>query len=286
MADKRGKINAYGQAGGESRSTAYASDYRREKAAGARNLKKTRRLRARIQQRRRRSRIYMTITCAAAAVIAIVALSVFFNISEIEVTGCERYTPGQIIAASGIKKGDNLLLMNKFAVIDRMLEKLVYLRGVEIRRVFPDKLRITVTETSSVLAFESSGGWWLADADGRLLEFSASLGPNAVSIKGVDLITPAVGQAFSAGDADIPLYELLSALSEHNLLEGTSLIDMSRLYNSYFIHKGYTVIVGKSGGYSESCRLVAAAISDLSAAGVERATLDISTGTLSIKEER
>jgi cell division septal protein FtsQ len=96
-----------------------------------------------------------------------------------------------------------------------MLGQLVYLDKVEIRRIFPDKLRIVVTETVSVLAFQSENGWWLADSGGRLLEFSSKLPENTISIVGVALKSPEAGQLFSADEADISLKELLSALENH-----------------------------------------------------------------------
>ena len=46
----------------------------------------------------------MLVICGA----VVAALTLFFRVDRIEVTGMERYTEDEVIAASGIDIGDNL----------------------------------------------------------------------------------------------------------------------------------------------------------------------------------
>ena len=54
----------------------------------------------------------LSVLVICGAVVA--ALTLFFRVDRIEVTGMERYTEDEVIAASGIDIGDNLYLLNKY----------------------------------------------------------------------------------------------------------------------------------------------------------------------------
>ena len=68
-------------------------------------------------QKRRLAKIYLFLAIITVAVSVVLALTVFFKVDEIEVRGNSRYGAHTIIEHSGIKIGDNLLLMDKFSSI-------------------------------------------------------------------------------------------------------------------------------------------------------------------------
>ena len=89
------------------------------------------------KQRRNRGRFsWLTQLFSAVLIVAaiIIGCIVFFKVQTIEVSGNSRYTAEEIIAATGIQKEDNLYLMNKFDIIDRVLEELPYIQSMTIRR--------------------------------------------------------------------------------------------------------------------------------------------------------
>ena len=47
------------------------------------------------------------------------ALTLFFRIRSIEVSGNDRYTRQEIIDAAGVSEGDNMFLMNKYSASAR-----------------------------------------------------------------------------------------------------------------------------------------------------------------------
>ena len=97
---------------------------------------------------------------------------VFFRVDTINVQGNSRYTQEEIVAASGIERGDNMFLINKFQVIDQMISQLTYLDDVTIRRGLPSTLNVTVTECTVAGAVRNgeNGEWWLVSSGGKLLE--------------------------------------------------------------------------------------------------------------------
>ena len=54
----------------------------------------------------------MLVICAA----VVVALTLFFRVDTIVVTGTELYTQEEVVAATGVEQGENLILLNKFDV--------------------------------------------------------------------------------------------------------------------------------------------------------------------------
>ena len=73
------------------------------------------------------------------------ALTLFFRIRTIDVSGNERYSRQEIIDAAEVKEGDNLFLMNKYNAAERIRKALPYIETVQFRRTLPDGLAIIVT---------------------------------------------------------------------------------------------------------------------------------------------
>ena len=97
-------------------------------------------------RRRRRGRFsfltkLLCILLIAGAVVA--ALTVFFKVQSITVSGNARYTSEEVVAASGIEIEDNLFLLNKYSAAQAIFEKLPYVEEATINRALPDTIVIT-----------------------------------------------------------------------------------------------------------------------------------------------
>ena len=71
------------------------------------------------------------------------------------VTGTERYTEKDVIEASGIQRGDNLFLLNKYEAARSIAEQLPYIdiEDIRIRRELPDTLLIDVAECGTPVSY-------------------------------------------------------------------------------------------------------------------------------------
>ena len=68
-------------------------------------------------RRRRRGNfgfLYKLLSVLVICGAVVTALTLFFRVDTIRVTGTERYTEDEVIGASGIQLGDNLFLLNKY----------------------------------------------------------------------------------------------------------------------------------------------------------------------------
>lgn len=151
------------------------------------------------------------IICAA----LVFGMSVFFRVSDLSVTGASRYSEQEIIEASGIKQGDNLMLINREAVARRIRSKLLYIGEVQVKRQLPTTLAIIVEESGGLALLETDSGLWLVDKSARLLE-PCPQGElqNYIRISGLSAVKPEAGVQFSTSDEDKPKAVLLQALLE------------------------------------------------------------------------
>ena len=100
----------------------------------------------------------------------VVALLLFFNINKISVTGDSAYSSEEIIIASEIETGDNLIFLSKSRVNKLITEKLPYVGSIKLRRRLPAHLEIQVIKTDAVYGVAQNGYYTLLDRDGKVLE--------------------------------------------------------------------------------------------------------------------
>ena len=74
------------------------------------------RSRTRRRNRGRFGPLFKLMCVAAVAVALTVGATVFFRVEQVTVTGSQRYTQEEILAASGIQMGDNLYALNKVRI--------------------------------------------------------------------------------------------------------------------------------------------------------------------------
>lgn len=175
------------------------------------------------------------IICAA----LVLGISVFFRVSNFEVSGATHYTESQIIEASGIKEGSNLVFLNRAAVESRITGELVYAAMVTVSRRLPNTVVIEVRESGTVACVETESGLWLIDNYCRLLEpCPNSEADNYIKVQGFFALDPKPGQKISSIEEDKPkvayLEKLMTALHAAEMLEDVSSIDMSTSSNGQF----------------------------------------------------
>lgn len=143
---------------------------------------------AAVDKRRRRRRTgrhtlhYILIMLVAAAIIAILSLTVFFRVETIEVTGVTRYSAAEIIDVSGIKPGDNLFRVSPKQVLKKVAAKYPYVEKISLKRSFPAKLTLVVTQAKALGVAHTAAGYVVIGQDGRILESGISSPPNGVTV--------------------------------------------------------------------------------------------------------
>lgn len=138
---------------------------------------------------------YILIFLVAAAIMAVLSTTVLFNIEQIEVSGNTKYAAQALVETSGIKKGDNLLRASEKHANKRLTEKYSYIQSVALKRHFPAKLELAITEETPLGAVDTAAGYVVIGKTGKVLETGAADLPSGLMVvTGMYLYDPKPGQ--------------------------------------------------------------------------------------------
>lgn len=164
--------------------------------------------------------LYKLLTLVVVCAAAVLALTLFFKVESVEVTGNSRYSAQEIQDACGVSLGDNLYLLSKPDMVQRLHQQLPYIDEVRITRRLPNTLCVQVTEFSTVYAVEQEGTVWLLTSGGKIVETAAERGDTPL-IDGCELLAPSLGGDVSFAlellNRQESLFALLTALESAEL---------------------------------------------------------------------
>lgn len=188
---------------------------------------------ARRRSKRRRQRHseyrqtgFMTKLLIMLAVVAAIVLGVaiFFRVHTVEVQGNTIYSKEQVVKASGVETGDNLLMVNRAAVVGSIKAKMPYVREVSVSPMLPDMVIIQIKESDvAVLVQSDIGADWYVNTDGRIMGSSVEgFRGQIVELSGVTITAPKIGEQAAASEGQSE--NLNAALQVIRQMEGTGLI--------------------------------------------------------------
>ena len=164
--------------------------------------------------------LYKLLTLVVVCAAAVLALTLFFKVESVEVTGNSRYSAQEIQDACGVSLGDNLYLLSKPDMVQRLHQQLPYIDEVRITRRLPNTLCVQVTEFTTVYAVEQEGTVWLLTSGGKIVETAAERG-DVPLIDGCELLAPSlsgdVSFALELQNRRESLFALLTALESAEL---------------------------------------------------------------------
>lgn len=179
--------------------------------------------------------LYKLLSTLVICAVVVTALTLFFRVDSIVVTGGERYTEEEVAAATGVAKGDNLFLLNKRDVDANIKSKLPYVEFTRINKKLPDVLLVEIVkECKTPLAVIQDGSAWLVSARGKIVEqMPADEAEGYGTITGCQLLAPSLGTplalATEYGGQQESLLELMSALENAGLMEKVDAIHLEDL---------------------------------------------------------
>lgn len=105
-----------------------------------------------------------------AAVFAILSVTVLFNTEKIIVVGESVYSDEEIIEASGLKGDENLVRLNLSGVPKKITDALVSLDSVEVKKQYPNAIKITVKAAEPMVNFYYAGKNYVISHVGRVMQ--------------------------------------------------------------------------------------------------------------------
>lgn len=231
-------------------------------------------------RRRRRGQFgglyrFFAVVAVIAAVVA--ACVIFFRVNSVTVLGNNRYTAQEIVEASGIKAGDNLVALSKGQIASVIRTQLPYVESVAIRRLLPDGVEITVRERVAVASVDSADGRWLISSQGKLLEKAAD--HQVVTVMGLTAQAAYAGSTMEVAEEEKNTMDhvlaLLTALEEKGMLSGCGTLDCTPASYMTLTWDIYTLKFPRGGDYPYMLRLVEMALANEKMPQNEPGTFDL-----------
>ncbi len=210
----------------------------------------------------------------------ILALTVFFKISHIEVQGDTRYTQEEVISATELRTGTNMFFFNKFTTIKKMFLKLPYLEEIQIRRHLPDTISITVKDATPVAVIEHENAYYVMDKKGKILEQLAGPSSAVSTVTGLDVVYPEVGSVVELTEPEKlkTLLSFLQAVEESGIASQIQSIDFSKVYDVEFrFMDRFNVSMGSAVDYEKKLRFLKTVVAQLEENA--KGTIDVSDTT-------
>lgn len=186
--------------------------------------------------------LYKLISLVVVAAAMVTACIIFFRVNEVRVEGNSHYTPQEIIEASEIEMGDNLVTLWTWQINQLVGSKLPYVQRVVLDHTFPDKVTLRVVERTVAATVVGNGSQWLMAADGYLLETTGQ--SQGIAIVGLEVVDPQAGQPMqvsekdqSKGEAIVPLMEALKRAGKLDQCTKFDCSAASSILVSYGIHQ-------------------------------------------------
>ncbi len=210
----------------------------------------------------------------------LLGVSVFFKISVIKVEGSTRYTPEQVVQASGIKTGDNLFFVNKFDATSRIFKYLPYAETVTMKRDLPNIIVISIKDAEAVAYIQDGDSRWLMDKSCKLLEKTQDESASGlIPISGASPAQPEAGQKLKLGDStkQNALFQLMSEFVSRGMLKDVRKIDLANPGDIKFYYLGrFNVKLGNSEDIKAKLDLLQTALDSKRITPTATGTIDLS----------
>lgn len=173
------------------------------------------------------------------AVVAAVVLSVaiFFRVNTVEIQGNKIYSAEQVAQVSGVEAGDNLVMVNRAAVMANIKVRLPYVQTVSVGLILPDTVVIKIQESEVVgLVKADIGSDWYINGEGRILGSSLDgFQGQVIELTGFTVTAPQAGEDAVAStemeDRMQASLDVLKALDGSGLMEQITSINTEKTYD-------------------------------------------------------
>ena len=188
----------------------------------------------RMRRRRRLMPLYMiTVLLLTACVGVSLSATVFFNVTAIELSGsAPQYTAGEIVAAGGVNKGDNLLKLNTDQIAEKIEDELIYVESADVQKKYPDAVTIDIKECRESYNIFFDNGILLTSSSGKIIANSAEAAESLPVIYGFNPTVLTPGQRIESSDSiKDDIFKAFSEIMNTELGIPITSIDMSDKYN-------------------------------------------------------
>ncbi len=179
--------------------------------------------------------------------VAIFITSLFlpiFNVARIQVKGNEKIDSEDIVTASGVEIGENIFRVSGLKTKND-IKNISYIENVVVKRSFPNRIIISVSERKAIGYISFMGSYILIDKRGTVLEVVSTLDDvNIPVISGLNFNRFEIGDTLAVENLsklDI-VFECLQHLLKNDMICMISKIDVHDIDNIQMIARNTIVV--------------------------------------------
>ena len=202
-----------------------------------------------IKRKKLKRLLFIPIALVLALIFFIICFVFFFKVKTVSVEGTQKYSPDLLIIKSGIIAGENLYAFSEDKVEETLMLNYPYISNVELKRRWPDKIILEITEDVAAYTCEVYGETLILSKDLRILENPEV---NIKSIELCNLILPDIDRALVGSfpvfsqNADY-INKALKSINSSKLRPNITSIDFRNKYGvSFLMGNTYKVKCGSS----------------------------------------
>ena len=215
-----------------------------------------------------------------AALAILLAVNIFFEISDIQVEGNVIYSSGEIREASGLRTGVSGLLPVGPFVSRRIRGALPGVASARVSLSVPDRLVITVRETAAVAVLSTENGPVLLSEECEVVGGFRGDEEELIRVRGLRPSKAETGKDLRVPESESAklsyLRELLSLLELKGVRADVQDLDLSNVSDLHFTYLGrFTVRLGRQEELSGKLDLMQRIVANLGAG--DAGILDMST---------
>lgn len=189
-------------------------------------------------RRERRRKRFLPLFYFLVAVLVLIfavtlSMTVLFNIKTIYIEGSSEYEASQIVEASEIYKGDNLVRLNTEVAKQKILKNLMYIDDVTIKKEFPDKIIIQTIASIPAMNIYDGEDYLLVSEGLKLLSITDTPKESLLNVKGFEpSVVEGETKLQSEDEQKVKILETIYyQLKVEGILEDIVEVDLTDKYN-------------------------------------------------------
>ena len=136
------------------------------------------------------------------SVLAVLSLTVFFEVESVNVSGESIYSQEAVINTAGIKDGQNLLRLNNNKISDKLEKGLPYIKEAVVTKAFPNAVNINIVPAVEFAVIETNGKLVTVDENFKALSIEDKRREDLIFIKGVSASSVVLGETVTITDRE------------------------------------------------------------------------------------
>lgn len=201
---------------------------------------------------------YSLIAFIVLVIFVILSVTVFFNIESAYIIGSSIYSADEIIAASGIKGGDNMIRKNMGKAEKNIASELIYIEEAHITRKLPNAVEILIVPCAETASLQTEDGYLIVSESGKILRAEAEPAEDTLVFLGAEPAEDVhVGMTFASADEDKTevIYELMARTEDSFASRITSFDVTDRLNISCLYEDRITIEIKSTADIDYKFRL-------------------------------